>query len=194
MEYLSARSGYLQLLNVRGWREQDIYGCKHLMELVLVLLRSALGANPLYCDCNLKWLSDWIKQDFKEPGIAKCAGPPAMASHLVLTTPSTNFQCFGRFNNTLCPYPLILVKYVCWWRFKCCTHIGVRGRGQGGGGNCPPKFGQNSGENLGKARRTKIMCKISGKSTPLPPLTEESPPPIRPWLYLRFVPVLHIII
>lgn len=57
---------------------------------------SALGDNPLYCDCNLKWLSDWIKQDFKEPGIAKCAGPPAMASHLVLTTPSTNFQCFGK--------------------------------------------------------------------------------------------------
>ena len=53
--------------------------------------------------------------------------------------------------------------------------IGVRGRGQGGGGNCPSKFGQNSGGNLGKARRKKIMCKISGKSTALPPLTEESP-------------------
>ena len=57
--------------------------------------------------------------------------------------------------------------------------IGVRGRGQGGGGgNCPPKFGHNSGENLGKARRKKIMCKISGKSTPLPPLTEESHTPM----------------
>ena len=53
--------------------------------------------------------------------------------------------------------------------------IDVRGRGAGGGGNCPTKFGQNSGENLGKARRRKIMCKISGKSIPLPPLTEESP-------------------
>ena len=52
-------------------------------------------------------------------------------------------------------------------------YIGVRGRGQGG--NCPPKFGQNSGGNLGKARRKKTMCKISAKSTPLPPLTEESP-------------------
>ena len=38
-----------------------------------------------------------------------------------------------------------------------------------------PLFGQNSGENLGKARRKKMMCKISGKSAPLPPLTEESP-------------------
>ena len=53
--------------------------------------------------------------------------------------------------------------------------IGVRGRGGAGGGNCPPKFGQNSGENLGKARWKKIMCKISAKSTPLPPLTEEPP-------------------
>ena len=49
----------------------------------------------------------------------------------------------------------------------------VRARGQGD--NCPPKFGQNSGENSGKARRKKYLCKISGKSTPLPPLTKESP-------------------
>ena len=33
--------------------------------------------------------------------------------------------------------------------------MGVRGRGAGGGGNCPPKFGQNSGENLGKAIKKK---------------------------------------
>ena len=52
------------------------------------------------------------------------------------------------------------------------------GRGAGGG-HCPPKFGQNSGENLGKARRKKIrprpMCKISAKSPPLPPLTVRVP-------------------
>ena len=42
------------------------------------------------------------------------------------------------------------------WDLGRVTSIGVRGRGQGG----PPKFGQNSGENLGKARRKKIMCKI----------------------------------
>ena len=51
--------------------------------------------------------------------------------------------------------------------------MGVRGRGRGGG-NCPTKFEQNSGENSGKARRKKIVCTILGKSTPLPPLTKES--------------------
>ena len=51
--------------------------------------------------------------------------------------------------------------------------------GGGQGGNCPPKFGQNSKENSDKARRNWYLCfylcKISGKSPPLPPLTKESP-------------------
>ncbi|KAA8588676.1 hypothetical protein FQN60_010021 [Etheostoma spectabile] len=28
----------------------------------------ALGANPLYCNCDLRWLSQWVKAGFKEPG------------------------------------------------------------------------------------------------------------------------------
>ena len=39
------------------------------------------------------------------------------------------------------------------------SSIGVRGGGQGGG-NCPPKFGQNSGGNLGKAIRRKLCVKF----------------------------------
>ncbi|KAK3096058.1 hypothetical protein FSP39_022615 [Pinctada imbricata] len=38
----------------------------------------ALGGNSLYCDCNLKWLSDWIKKDYVESGIASCIGPDSM--------------------------------------------------------------------------------------------------------------------
>lgn len=26
----------------------------------------AMGANPLYCDCNLRWLAEWIQKDFVE--------------------------------------------------------------------------------------------------------------------------------
>uniref|UniRef100_A0A7N8X7A4 Slit homolog 3 (Drosophila) n=1 Tax=Mastacembelus armatus TaxID=205130 RepID=A0A7N8X7A4_9TELE len=55
----------------------------------------ALGANPLYCNCDLRWLSQWVKAGFKEPGIARCAGPPDMADRLLLTTPLTKFQCKG---------------------------------------------------------------------------------------------------
>ncbi|KAM6976668.1 slit homolog 3 protein [Aplochiton taeniatus] len=53
----------------------------------------ALGANPLHCNCDLRWLSQWVKAGFKEPGIARCAGPPDMADRLLLTTPLNRFQC-----------------------------------------------------------------------------------------------------
>uniref|UniRef100_A0A8C0R8Y5 Slit homolog 2 protein n=1 Tax=Canis lupus dingo TaxID=286419 RepID=A0A8C0R8Y5_CANLU len=63
---------------------------------VFVLLFSrAIGANPLYCDCNMQWLSDWVKSEYKEPGIARCAGPGEMADKLLLTTPSKKFTCQG---------------------------------------------------------------------------------------------------
>ncbi|XP_036403919.1 slit homolog 3 protein [Megalops cyprinoides] len=55
----------------------------------------ALGANPLYCNCDLRWLSLWVKAGFKEPGIARCTGPPDMADRLLLTTPLNRFQCKG---------------------------------------------------------------------------------------------------
>uniref|UniRef100_A0A3B4YZ18 Slit guidance ligand 1 n=1 Tax=Seriola lalandi dorsalis TaxID=1841481 RepID=A0A3B4YZ18_SERLL len=53
----------------------------------------AIGANPLYCDCRLLWLSDWVKSGYKEPGIARCAGPRGMEGKLLLTTPADKFQC-----------------------------------------------------------------------------------------------------
>ncbi|XP_069826757.1 slit homolog 3 protein [Dendropsophus ebraccatus] len=55
----------------------------------------ALGTNPLYCDCNLRWLSEWVKAGYKEPGIARCSGPEEMTDRLLLTTPTQKFQCKG---------------------------------------------------------------------------------------------------
>uniref|UniRef100_A0AAY5KYN0 Slit homolog 2 (Drosophila) n=1 Tax=Esox lucius TaxID=8010 RepID=A0AAY5KYN0_ESOLU len=55
----------------------------------------ALGANPLHCDCRMQWLSDWVKSGYKEPGIARCAGPGDMTDKLLLTTPSKKFTCTG---------------------------------------------------------------------------------------------------
>lgn len=56
----------------------------------------AIGANPLYCDCRLRWLSDWVKTGYKEPGIARCAGPQGMEGKLLLTTPAKKFECQGK--------------------------------------------------------------------------------------------------
>ncbi|KAM9449527.1 slit homolog 2 protein isoform 1-T1 [Clarias gariepinus] len=61
----------------------------------------ALGANPLHCDCNMQWLSDWVKSGYKEPGIARCAGPKDMMDKLLLTTPSKLFTCTGPVDITI---------------------------------------------------------------------------------------------
>ncbi|XP_075790597.1 LOW QUALITY PROTEIN: slit homolog 1 protein [Pelodiscus sinensis] len=55
----------------------------------------AIGANPLHCSCHLRWLSSWVKTGYKEPGIARCAGPPHMEGKLLLTTPAKKFECQG---------------------------------------------------------------------------------------------------
>uniref|UniRef100_A0A8D0L6P3 Slit guidance ligand 3 n=1 Tax=Sphenodon punctatus TaxID=8508 RepID=A0A8D0L6P3_SPHPU len=55
----------------------------------------ALGTNPLHCDCSLRWLSEWVKAGYKEPGIARCSSPEDMADRLLLTTPTHHFQCKG---------------------------------------------------------------------------------------------------
>uniref|UniRef100_A0A3Q2ZBX8 Slit homolog 2 (Drosophila) n=1 Tax=Kryptolebias marmoratus TaxID=37003 RepID=A0A3Q2ZBX8_KRYMA len=61
----------------------------------------ALGANPLHCDCHMQWLSDWVKSGYKEPGIARCAGPGDMTDKLLLTTPSKKFTCTGPVDLTI---------------------------------------------------------------------------------------------
>ncbi|EGV96301.1 Slit-like 3 protein [Cricetulus griseus] len=55
----------------------------------------ALGTNPLHCDCSLRWLSEWVKDGYKEPGIARCSSPESLADRLLLTTPTHRFQCKG---------------------------------------------------------------------------------------------------
>uniref|UniRef100_A0AAR2J0E5 Slit homolog 1 protein n=1 Tax=Pygocentrus nattereri TaxID=42514 RepID=A0AAR2J0E5_PYGNA len=70
----------------------------------LELYCRAIGANPLYCDCRLRWLSDWVKTGYKEPGIARCTGPHGMEGKLLLTTPAKKFECQGDID------PAILAK------------------------------------------------------------------------------------
>ena len=44
-----------------------------------------------------------------------------------------------------------------------------------GGGQLPSQIRPKQWGKSGQSKKKKIMCKISGKTTPLPPLTEESP-------------------
>ena len=64
-------------------------------EIDLVITFRALGSNPFNCDCKLRWLSEWVKRDYIEPGIAKCSYPSQLQEKLILTTPSDHFQCNG---------------------------------------------------------------------------------------------------
>ncbi|XP_062826545.1 slit homolog 3 protein isoform X3 [Anolis carolinensis] len=61
----------------------------------------ALGTNPLHCDCSLRWLSEWVKAGYKEPGIARCSTPDDMTDRLLLTTPTHHFQCKGAVDITV---------------------------------------------------------------------------------------------
>ena len=62
---------------------------------------SALGSNPLYCDCSFRWFSEWIKTNYVEEGIASCSGPEPMIDKLVLTTASHHFVCREKITNEI---------------------------------------------------------------------------------------------
>lgn len=67
------------------------------LTVLLLCFFRAIGANPLHCDCHLRWLSDWVKTGYKEPGIARCASPHFMEGKLLLTTPAKKFECTGEW-------------------------------------------------------------------------------------------------
>lgn len=41
----------------------------------------------------MRWLSDWIKRDYIEPGIARCSIPIGLKDKVILSTPSNSFTC-----------------------------------------------------------------------------------------------------
>ncbi|KAF7280648.1 hypothetical protein GWI33_005616 [Rhynchophorus ferrugineus] len=82
----------------------------------------ALGSNPLYCDCSLKWLSEWVKVDYVEPGIAHCAEPPAMKDKSILSTPSSAFICSkGQISSEILAKCDACYTYPCQNNGKCHT-------------------------------------------------------------------------
>lgn len=60
---------------------------------LIAIRHVALGANPFYCDCRLRWLANWLRGDFNEPGIARCFAPDTMADRLLVSAPPSEFVC-----------------------------------------------------------------------------------------------------
>lgn len=75
----------------------------------------------MHCDCHMQWLSDWVKSGYKEPGIARCAGPADMADKLLLTTPSKKFTCTGKRTYSRPGYLLAFntLEYPRMWDRRC---------------------------------------------------------------------------
>ncbi|CAB3224476.1 unnamed protein product [Arctia plantaginis] len=88
----------------------------------------ALGSNPLYCDCNARWLSEWVKSagEYVEPGIARCSEPIAMRDKLILSTQSSAFICKAK------PPAEIISKCDSCYSNPCRNGGSCRARGAGG--------------------------------------------------------------
>lgn len=57
------------------------------------LYLSALGQNPLHCDCDLRWLNVYFRSKYLDNGIALCSSPQAMNQKSVFHTNPANFDC-----------------------------------------------------------------------------------------------------
>ncbi|XP_043078178.1 slit homolog 1b [Puntigrus tetrazona] len=104
----------LRLLSLHGNNISELH--QGVFRDAASLSHLAIGANPLYCDCRLRWLSDWVKSGYKEPGIARCAGPQGMEGKLLLTTPGHSFQCTGPVD------PSVAEKCSPCWSNPCQNH------------------------------------------------------------------------
>ena len=56
-----------------------------------------LGDNPFICDCNLKWLAIYLRQNPVETSDAKCEEPKRIQKRRIASLDSTKFKCRGMF-------------------------------------------------------------------------------------------------
>lgn len=60
------------------------------------LFSSHLAQNPFICDCNLKWLADYLRSNPIETSGARCASPRRLANKRIGQIKSKKFRCSGR--------------------------------------------------------------------------------------------------
>lgn len=73
-------------VTVQQWILTPIYPC-------LFSNCSALGQNPLHCDCNGKWLNSFFRQQFLDNGIALCHSPDNMRFKSLYHSKPGDFVC-----------------------------------------------------------------------------------------------------
>lgn len=56
---------------------------------------SHLAQNPFICDCNLKWLADYLRANPIETSGARCASPRRLANKRIGQIKSKKFRCSG---------------------------------------------------------------------------------------------------
>lgn len=57
--------------------------------------RRHLAQNPFVCDCNLKWLADFLRANPIETSGARCASPRRLANKRIGQIKSKKFRCSG---------------------------------------------------------------------------------------------------
>lgn len=55
-----------------------------------------LAQNPFICDCNLKWLADFLRTNPIETTGARCASPRRLANKRIGQIKSKKFRCSGK--------------------------------------------------------------------------------------------------
>ncbi|KPM08905.1 slit protein-like protein 3 [Sarcoptes scabiei] len=77
------------------------------------LTHLAIGENPFYCDCSMRWLAEWIQKTNTENGIARCFEPNLMRGKLLISALPKNFICTGKIDS------YILAKCDACYNFPC---------------------------------------------------------------------------
>lgn len=75
-------------------------GCQHTCAALTLIpdlspVDRHLAQNPFICDCNLKWLADFLRTNPIETSGARCASPRRLANKRIGQIKSKKFRCSG---------------------------------------------------------------------------------------------------
>lgn len=103
------------LFFIMGWRPLEHYYISFFQSISPPpsLFSSHLAQNPFICDCNLKWLADYLRSNPIETSGARCASPRRLANKRIGQIKSKKFRCSGR---PVSPSPTVSL-------WLCCSYL-----------------------------------------------------------------------